>query len=278
MPFIAIDGEFVPGAGRPDGDSIRFRPDEPNLVFRLRQRVHGPKINQNNGTLQLRFEGIDSMESKALQPFSSDATASNLELCGVPDGTGTQRGHILANQLGPHGRPIAFAYTGPSPEPEDNDQVSVTADGIKQVFLRTELMKKSVNFAQIERGHAYPLFYDTLFHDLREALSDATKAARAAKKGIWKADQSQSGVTWGPVEEMKPVFPKLWRRLDKYGRDPDIMDSSSLNEFLEYLQFNHDDRVFILSEGKSTGFDNVLRVEGDTVGMTKLPEDLVFRS
>ena len=29
MPFKIVSGEFVPEAGRPDGDSVRFRPDDP---------------------------------------------------------------------------------------------------------------------------------------------------------------------------------------------------------------------------------------------------------
>ena len=61
MPFTLMKGEFVPEAGRPDGDSIRFRPDDPDPIFRLRRRGSAPRINQNNGTIQLRFEGIDTM-------------------------------------------------------------------------------------------------------------------------------------------------------------------------------------------------------------------------
>ena len=74
MPFTLIKGEFVPEAGRPDGDSIRFRPDDPTPLFMLKRRGRAPKVNANNGTIQLRFEGIDTMESKAAKPFSSDAT------------------------------------------------------------------------------------------------------------------------------------------------------------------------------------------------------------
>lgn len=65
MPFIAINGDFVPDAGRPDGDSIRFRPDTPGLIFQLTQRGRPPGINETNGTIEPRFEGIDTMESRS---------------------------------------------------------------------------------------------------------------------------------------------------------------------------------------------------------------------
>lgn len=158
MPFTVIKGEFVPEAGRPDGDSMRFRPDDPSPIFKLKRRGRPPKINAINGTIQLRFEGIDTMESKAAQPFSSNATRSNLELCGVPNGTGTGRGYILTNQTGPNGRPIAFVFSG---EPDELDG--------SEVFMGIEKMKDSVNYKQIEMGHAFPLFYDTLYSDLPDS-------------------------------------------------------------------------------------------------------------
>ena len=116
MPFTITTGEFAPEEGRPDGDSIRFRPDNPTSLLTLPRRGRAPRVNSRNGTIQLRFEGIDTMESMAADPFASNATASNLELCGVPDGKGTARGHILSSQIGPNGRPICFAYSGDAPE------------------------------------------------------------------------------------------------------------------------------------------------------------------
>ena len=100
------------------------------------------------------------MESTAAEPFSSDATKSHLELCGVPNGTGTARGYILCGQIGPNGRPISFAYAGDPPE----------ADG-SSIVLDVDRMKESVNFQQLSRGHAYPLFYDTLVDNLRIAMA-----------------------------------------------------------------------------------------------------------
>lgn len=270
MPFTLIKGEFVPDAGRPDGDSMRFRPDNPEPIFRLRRRGRAPRISSSTGTIQLRFEGIDTMESRAAEPFSSDATQSNLELCGVASGTGTARGYILTNQLGPNGRPIVFVYSGDAPE----------ADGTS-LFLDVARMQESVNFLQITRGHAYPLFYDTLFNDLREAMAEETKAARAKGENIWSKDATNTGVSYSgssSLEDMAPIFPKLWRRLDSYSRDSDVSNPDELDEFLDYLNSRRDERVVIVSQRKTTGFDNVIEVEGNRIKLTVLPEDLIVIS
>jgi len=112
MPFTLIKGTLSPELGKPDGDSMRFVPDDPSPIFSLRRRGRGPKINQNNGSIQLRFEAIDTVESAALEPFASDATKSNIEL--ATGGQDTGRGHIFSSQLGPNGRPIAFVFAGDS--------------------------------------------------------------------------------------------------------------------------------------------------------------------
>lgn len=270
MPFTLTAGEFAPEAGRPDGDSMRFRPDDPTPLFLLPRRGRPPKVNSQNGTIQLRFEGIDTMESRAADPFSSDATTSNLGLCGVPSGTGTARGHILSTQIGPNGRPISFVFAGDAPQ----------ADG-ESVFLNVDRMKDSVNFQQLSRGHAYPLFYDTLFFDLRMAMADQAASARGNGDSVWSADVTNTGATYtgrDSLETMPPIFPKLWRRLDSYSRDSDVVNPNSLDEFKEYLNSLREERVFIVSEGRSTGFDDIIEVDGDTIRMTALPEDMVIVS
>ena len=270
MPFTLTAGEFVPEAGRPDGDSVRFRPDDPTPLFSLPRRGRPPKVNSTNGTIQLRFEGIDTMESRAADPFSSDATTSNLDLCGVPGGTGTARGHILSTQIGPNGRPICLVYAGDAAEPDGDS-----------IFVDVDRMKQSVNFKQISLGHAYPLFYDSLFFDLRAAMAEETVSARTDGRTLWPADATNAGAAYSgrdSIETMPPIFPKLWRRLDSYSRDTDVADPDSLDEFIEYLQSLREERVLIISEGRMTGFDDLVKVEGDTVKMSHLPEDLVIVS
>jgi len=270
MPFTLIKGRFVPEAGRPDGDSMRFRPYDDTPLYKLKRRGAAPKLSSRTGTIQLRFEGIDTMESKSALPYSKAATDSNLELCGVPEGVGEANGYILTNQIGPNGRPIAFVYLG---DCEDRDG--------SQVYLDEARLKESINYQQLQRGHAYPLFYDTLFSDLRIVLSELVVETRRDRLGVWRDDVTMSGAKYsGPnsISTMKPLFPKLWRRLEKFSRDNDIEDNTDLSYFHEYLGSLREERVFIVSEAKTTGFDNVVKVEGDKVSLRYLPEDLIVIS
>ena len=175
--------------------------------------------------------------------------------------------YILSNQIGPNGRPIAFVYQG---DPVESDGESI--------FLDSDRMKKSINYKQIERGHAFPLFYDTLFSDLRRTLAELVTEVRASNQNVWSSDVTNTGATYsGPssLETMSPIFPKLWRRLDKYSRDSDVADPSSLTEFGDYLESLREERVFVVSEGRATGFDNIVQIDGNKVKLMYLPENLI---
>jgi len=270
MPFTLLKGTFKPGAGIPDGDSVRFAPDDPTPLFSLPRKGRSPRVNQNNGTVQLRFEGIDSMEKDAKEPFASDATKKNLELIGVDGPTVEAEGHILANQIGPNGRPICFVFAGGAPE----------ADGAS-IFLDVDRMKESVNYKIIEAGTAYPLFYDTLFRDLRSELANAVKAARSGGIGLWPHDRTNAGVIWegaASLENLDPIFPKMWRRLEKYTQNRSFRDESdTLDAFIEFLQANRD-RLVIISESRATDFDNIVQIDGNKVSLPQAPEDIFFMS
>ena len=272
MALTLIKGIITPQHGRPDGDSIRFVPQNPDLIFTLRRRGRPPKINQNNGSIQLRFEGIDTMESSALQPFSSDATKANLDFCGTNNGENESPGYVLTNQLGPNGRPICFIFAG-----------EIDEDDGSQIFLDTDHLINSVNYKMIEAGHAYPLFYDTLFNDLREKFSAEIVQARNNGENVWHADTSNSGTHWpggdNPVGNITPIFPKLWRRIQKYTKDEDYFDiNRPFKNLKKYIELEAPERVLILSEGKITGFDNVISTTDDTVTLDVAPEDMVVIS
>ena len=268
--FTLFNGIFKPGTGFPDGDTVRFLPDETTPLFTLPRKGRAPKVNEKNGTISLRYEGIDSLEKSAIKPYSSDATMKNLELLGLVGPEDEGPGHILSNQIGPNGRPISFVFKGKS----DGN----TGD---KVFLTVEILKSSVNFQILEAGTAYPLFYDTLYWDLRAALAEAAVEARTNEIGFWPKDKTQSGIVWGgkpSLETIAPIFPKLWRRLQKYTQHQEFSDdSATLDNFMEYLSDNPD-RLFILSKSRFTDLDNIVEVDGDKVSLPFQPEDLIFES
>jgi endonuclease YncB( thermonuclease family) len=270
MPFVLIKGTFQPGTGTPDGDTVRFAPDNPDLLFRLPQRDRPPRLNPDNGTIAIRYEGIDAMEKQARKPESSDATAKNLELLGLNSGKDTGPGYVFTRQVDPNGRPVCFVFAGKTR----------TADG-KNVFLTPEQLKESVNFQLLEAGNVYPLFYDTLFADLRSELTATTAAVRQSQAGIWPADATTNGITWAGAESLgslPPLFPKLWRRLEDYTFDREFRDQSkTLAAFGEYLK-QRGDRLLVLPEGRFTGLDNVVKIDGNTLQLAFKPEELVFQS
>ncbi|MFN3225409.1 MAG: hypothetical protein ACE360_04065 [Hyphomicrobiales bacterium] len=226
-------------------------------------------MNPSNKSIQLRYEGIDAMEKRALTPYSSNATAANLELTNTSGGTTSSRGYIYTNQLGPRGRPIAFVFAG------DTDQ----ADG-SEIFVPAETMLNSVNAALLAEGHAYPLFYDTLYDDIREALSELALNARGRRQNVWSADQTNSGFEWtGDVSTLPPVFPKLWRRIDDFIGDETFFDENRPMAGLKaWIEMMKPERVSVPSQGLFTGFDNLIEVTEDRVQMIVEPEKVVISS
>lgn len=267
MAFTLLTGRFSPKLGNPDGDSVKFVPDDPAPLFKLRRRGSVPKLHDTNFSIQLRYEGIDCLEKQAIKPSSSDATAANLAIV-APNGE-EGPGYICTDQLDPNGRPVCFAFTGKSPHP----------DGSK-VHLSPEEVSNSVNVKQLSAGHAYPLFYDTLYADLRLHLASQAKQARLAARGIWKADATTSGFEWnGNLAEVPPIFPKLWRRIDTYRRDETFFDASQPAAGLKpYLESLKEERVLLLDDQRFTGFDDVIAVEGNTIRMLTDAENLIVIS
>lgn len=267
MTFTLLTGRFSPSLGNPDGDSVRFIPDNPAPLFKLRRRGAAPRLNDANRSIQLRYEGIDCLEKQAIKPFSNEATAANLALV-TPNGE-DGRGYIYTDQLDPNGRPVCFTFTGEAPHPDGS-----------RVHLSPEEVATSVNVKQLAAGHAYPLFYDTLYADLRLHMTSHAKQARLEGKGVWSADATTSGFDWnGNLAEIPPIFPKLWRRIDTYRRDDTFFDPSRPTAgFKPYLESLKEERVFLFKDQKFTGFDDVIVVEGNRIRMLVSAEDMIVIS
>jgi hypothetical protein len=70
-------------------------------------------------------------------------------------------GYVLARMTDDKsGRPISFVFAG---------KTSLT-DG-SEVKLTPAILKASVNYKQVRDGYAYPLYYNTLFADLRNEFN-----------------------------------------------------------------------------------------------------------
>jgi endonuclease YncB( thermonuclease family) len=293
MPFTVICGTFhLVGRGsngkdsgfEPDGDSIQFRPADPGLLDRL-ERNGGPYRLTSIGSTQLRFEGIDALElhyershqPRPLADEGRDALTRALDLNPVsyvpPRGIRVKPpcerdktpGFILSRALEAHGRPVAFAFKGKPPAPEGSE-----------VFLKAGLLRKSLNYKAVAGGHAYPLYYDTLFAELRAAFTVAASSARDAGKGIWAHDVSTKGVKIGTQADLERdgvVFPKLFRRLTEYLKDYPS-DPAGFSGWLDDKR----EQVLDTTTDNFTHLDDVIETKRGKVRMLRRPEELVFVS
>ncbi|MGI5452105.1 nuclease [Streptomyces sp. CA-249302] len=284
MPMLLIRGAYKIVGASPDGDSVRFYPDDPNEWDLL----PGRKVRRNRtGGAQLRLDGIDTLETHYRPPhgpelhqpapFAGQAAQELLDEIGFQNVQRNDRGIVVAaapesvpgyvftRSADVHGRCVAFAGVGPAP-------------ATSGTFVRVEVsdLLNTVNHHQLSMGMAYPTYYRQLFVDLREEMTSAAGKARDKGMGLWAADATQAGAKiagLGSLTDTAVLLPKLFRRLADYlvlgDGDPDLAG------FPAYLA-QRDDRLLILSSGQWTGFDTVVDVTGDTVKLTHAPEDLVF--
>lgn len=286
MPMWLIAGEFRLVGAAPDGDSVRFYPDDPDEWDLVRGR-YAVRRNAGGGA-QLRLEGIDALETH-FTPEGGHAVHQPLDLAHAArdgllrwlgftavEGTGrdpetvtaatppTTRGYVLTRSADIHGRCVAFVGRGDPP-----------GDSGSSLFVGATELRRTANVRALRLGLAYPTYYRGLFADLRSTLTRAAGAARPGK-GLWARDRTRLGLTVESIEQVQRdgvILPKLFRRIVSYLALGD--GSPSLAGLPGYLA-QQDDRVFVLPEGHYTGFDTVVEVEGQTVRLARAPEDLIF--
>jgi len=285
LPLTVIKGEFRIIGAAPDGDSVRFYPS----ADRAFERAGLPVRTNQAGGAQLRLEGIDSLETHYSaqvgnlgvlhQPLAHAHAAADrlLTLLGFTDVERNDNetvtsatpantpGYIFTRFADTFGRCVAFAFPG-----------QIDHDDLAPRFVEPADLATSANLDVLAAGLAYPTYYSMLFPDLRAALTETVIAARAAGVGLWPEDVTQTGVTVEGLDtltEVAVILPKLFRRLVDYLAIND--GDPSLAGLPAYLAMR-DDRLFVVSRGAATGFDNVIEVDGQRVLLQHPPEDLVF--
>jgi len=284
MPMRLIEGTYRIIGAQPDGDSIRFYPNDPT-EWDLVAGSHRVQTNTKGGA-QLRLDGIDTLEthystaagilhqplelaqaaakelldwlgfSKVVRSAAQTVTAATPE--SLP-------GYIFTRTADLYGRCVALAGRGAAPGPSGSNS-----------FVDPAMLRKTANYRLLQRGLAYPTYYRNLFLDLRAEMTKAVGKARPTK-GLWPVDETQTGAKiegLPTLEDEAVILPKLYRRLADYLVLND--GDSSLAAFPAYLAQRRD-RFFILSTGHATtGLDFVVSVTDQTVKLTFQPEDLVF--
>ena len=221
-PFLlALHGELVVVGKRPDGDSMRFVPDRPELLLELHR---ADRIRPSgDGSLQLRFEGIDTPEThygEDSQPLGEDARNGLLATTGsvvVFDDDGVvvsadperRPAVVLSQAAEANGRPVSYVLVDDPDAPPDGRWTEVTP----------ELVRRTANARQLAGGLAYPTLYTSTPATHRRELRAIATEARAAGAGVWALDQTaefplvdQASIS----PEGALVLPKLFRRCTDY--------------------------------------------------------------
>ncbi len=246
--YKMVEGVLTLSGRQPDGDSVAFKSKNPNAFLDV-YRGYLLKPSVRDGSVQLRFDGIDSPElhyGSSLQPLGIEARDFLLKnILGFkkvsfkkshnPDHPDTSvessnpetlNAFVATNGLEPHGRPISFVFL--EGNFRDGDMVSIDAG----------MLKTSVNFKMVEAGFAYLLAYDSLPRLLRDVLKQEADTARSQNKGIWKFDTTREFIleninsVQGPNEQL--IFPKLFRRCVDYFK---AVEKGFRGELTDWLQF-----------------------------------------
>jgi endonuclease YncB( thermonuclease family) len=299
MPVFCIPGSYRVVGSSPDGDSVRFYADDPDVFTRAGLSV---RLNSKGGA-QLRLDAIDALETHYSPPRShkmwrqprelalaaANALLDHLGFTDVQraeDGTVTSAapdaapGYILTRFADVYGRPVSFAYAG-SPEQVGDESVepppAVTTGGVPTVHIGVGRMRRSVNYRLLAAGLVYPTFYSQLYVDLRQALAREAEAQRKQRAGVWASDATLDGFTLESRDQLEQelvILPKLFRRLTEY-LSLDETGSVSLDRFHDFLA-QHGDRLFTVPDGHATGFDTFVAVKDAHLHLTVPPERMVF--
>lgn len=221
--FLLIRGAFVIIGKQPDGDSVRFIPDQPALLKKLK-RSSRIRIS-SDGSIQLRFEGIDAPElhyENLEQPYSREPRDVLLARMGfssiefTPKGLQVRsslptqiRGAILSEAAEGNGRPISYVFLEPD-APKAADGSRLDPDPIT--------LKRSLNTWLLETGNAYLTVYSSQPESHRMIFRNLVLRARTLKLGVWARDATNDFdlSTLESVTEQQLILPKLFRRAVVY--------------------------------------------------------------
>ncbi len=296
MPYKLIKGNFHifypanPRSGpEPDGDTVKFAPDDKHLVELLPRASSSPKFNLA-GITSIRFEGIDALETHF--EVEGDTFHQQYDLAIQARDTLLQKagfghieyfadkpykvqsvahhpiqGYILSNGLDTYGRVIAFAFTGDTPE----------TDG-SSIYATPGLLDKSLNAYMLNEGQAYGEFYLTLPAELRTHLQQLVTTARSKAVGLWSKDEANTTKTASIANlaalQQLVIWPKLFRRLVSYFQGG-YTGLSKFDEWLRVDPVDRDDRL-ILPTLELGNMHDLMAITGDTIRLNYLPEEVVI--
>ncbi|MET8289437.1 nuclease [Streptomyces sp. NPDC005132] len=284
MPMLLIKGFYDIKGSQPDGDTVHFTADDPAEWSLVGGGLGRAVEHSVTGRAKLRLDAIDALEThyganRVHQPLQF-AHAARDELLGWLGFTDVQRGpdegvtattpdtvpgFVLTRGTDVHGRCIALAGRGTPPG----------TSGL-EIDVDSTVLRTTVNHRLLTEGLVYPMFYRSLFTSLRAEMATVAKEARDAGRGLWPSDVTTTGAKITGLASLTDdvvLLPKLFRRLVDYLQ----LGTMPLPCFPAFLA-GVGDRFSILSTGdRCLSLHRVVETaNGQTVGMTHPPEDLLF--
>lgn len=292
--YTLIKGQFwihnpdKPRQGpQPDGDTVGFIPDSVDLVRQLR-RISGRAPDISSGRINVRYEGIDALETHfqgvhqalALAHAARDVNLARLGFKDVmffadlPEVVQSVTknplpGYVLANGIEANGRLLGLVYAGATSRP----------DG-QAVFVDNALLDQSVNARLVAAGLAYVEPYDSMPMALVTRLRSLVTAARGAKlnPSLWPLEAVSVGkkaLLRNSTDLRKLVmWPKLFRRLAAYFAEGHV----GLSAFDAWIRDDkvHRDDALRLPDGEQGNMHDTYQIGGDRLQLKFLPEQLLI--
>ena len=288
VPYLrALRGDLVVVGKRPDGDSIRFVPERPELLGDL-HRGDRVRVTRADGSVQLRLEGIDAPETHYggdAQPRGTDARDWLLEQAGFADVVfdqsatvqaatpATRPATVLSKGVDPNGRPIAYLLVANGADLRDGAWTHVDR----------ALLDRTLNARSLGAGVSYLTLYTSTPAAHRERLRAIAADAREAAKGVWATDESDlfrlvSQASISPPNGVL-ILPKLFRRCTDYLKARAEGFSGTLPDWLVSVSASgsrpEDDRVLIGGRTE-VPLSRIVRQLNDRISFTADLLDVVF--
>jgi hypothetical protein len=282
-PFLVLNGKVVIEGKSPDGDSIRFIPDEPATLAEL---TNGDRVEPAaDGSVQLRLDAIDAPETHYAgqqQPRGTDARDELVAFAGFRAVSYSHAGTvtaatpasipaaIAAKLVELHGRPVCYLFVNPSHQWGEGDELD----------LSDEILDDSVNAHMVQTGRAYTTLYTSTPRPQRNYFTRLARAASTQTGSVWTADHSArftltDRASIGPRGQL--LLPKLFRRCTDYLTAKQRGQATSLRGWLTRATdsgASEDDNLFL--NGTKTKLSDLIAENGDTIDFQADLLDLVF--
>ena len=221
---------------------MRFIADDASH-YRALKRADRIRPSQRDGSVQLRFEGVDAPElhyGVDAQPLGATARDALLNWIGftaveydqhrklqVRRATPTSvRAAVLAQMVEVNGRPVSYVLVETAGNlPADGDWVNVDE----------ALLDETLNARLLSEAQAYYTVYASTPVGHRSHLRAVTAGARTAGRGVWNLDTTADWVltdqkSVGPDGQL--ILPKLFRRCTDYLKAVDKGFTGNLGDWL----------------------------------------------